>query len=340
MDAHNVFSQLLQELRFSNLHFILTETPYSAQIMLRKRFLKGSEGTAAPTSLQRPLKQECDEFNAQNNLLKSENAQLQVEMQVLQDSVKSMKETIVILENKTAKAEDSAMKLFEDKNHETIHIKNTLKNLQSDFESAKKELNMKNKTIKEKNNEIYKLDQKCENLSDNVKKLKLEMSRVKQENKKLIKQKPAKSKTYQHSSTATIPIEVKNGSPSTTYPKEITSSLSSLSSHSSIKFDSKTCTHSPQCTLREPTAPPEGPPTLDHFRLSQLINSMEDMSNNNMDDNTMKESSMEDNNMKDNSMRNNNMEEDINIRNNNREDSIQEMIRFVKEITKNVEKII
>ena len=111
------------------------------------------------------------------------------------------------------------------------------------------------------------------------------MSRAKQENKKLIKQKSASTKTV-------------------------------------------------------PKPPPEGPSTLDHFRLSQLIDSMEDMSNNNMDDNTIKESSMEDSNMKDNSMRNNNMEEDINIRNNNREDSIQEMIRFVKEITKNVEKII
>ena len=54
---------------------------------------------------------------------------------------------------------------------------------------------MKNKIKKEKNNEIYKLDQKCENLSDNIKKLKLEMSRVKQENKKLIKQKSASTKT-------------------------------------------------------------------------------------------------------------------------------------------------
>ena len=83
------------------------------------------------------------------------------------------------------------------------------------------------------------------------------MSRVKQENKKLIKQKPAKSKTSQHASTTTIPIEVKNDSPSTTYLKEITSSLSSSPSLSPIKFDSKTCTHSPQCTLRVPTPPPK-----------------------------------------------------------------------------------
>ena len=44
---------------------------------------------------------------------------------------------VTILENKTAKAEDYAMKLFEEKNHETIDLK-------------------------EKNNEIHKLDQKCE----------------------------------------------------------------------------------------------------------------------------------------------------------------------------------
>ena len=55
-----------------------------------------------------------------------------------------------------------------------------------------------------------------------------------------------------------------------------------------------------------------------------------------MEDNTMKRNSMEDNNMQDTSMRNNNNmeEEDISIGNNNWGDSIQEMIRFVKEITR------
>ena len=42
ISAHEACHHLLHQLRLSNLHFVISETPYSAQIMLRKRFFEGN----------------------------------------------------------------------------------------------------------------------------------------------------------------------------------------------------------------------------------------------------------------------------------------------------------
>ena len=44
--ATAVCQLILNQLRSSNLNFIVSETPYSAQIMLRKRFVKEASGPA------------------------------------------------------------------------------------------------------------------------------------------------------------------------------------------------------------------------------------------------------------------------------------------------------
>jgi len=46
MTAHEMFQQLVQKLYSSHLHFHLTETPFSAQILVRKKFLKDGTSTA------------------------------------------------------------------------------------------------------------------------------------------------------------------------------------------------------------------------------------------------------------------------------------------------------
>ena len=40
VSAQDVCHQLMYELRMSNLHFTLSQTPYSVQIVIRKHFLK------------------------------------------------------------------------------------------------------------------------------------------------------------------------------------------------------------------------------------------------------------------------------------------------------------
>ena len=81
-----------------------------------------------------------------------------------------MKETIQILEQKITKIEAAALKSFEDRSLEMLNLKNALKNLKIELEISKKEITSKSKIIKEKEKENYKLDQKNENLEENVRK--------------------------------------------------------------------------------------------------------------------------------------------------------------------------
>ena len=46
--AQDVCHQLLNHLRLSNLNFLVSETPFSAQIFLRKRFVKEATGPSWP----------------------------------------------------------------------------------------------------------------------------------------------------------------------------------------------------------------------------------------------------------------------------------------------------
>ena len=101
VSAHEVYQDLVQKLRHSHLHFVLSETPYSAQILLRKRFLKEAKGPAglrqSPSSYQG-----FQQVEDQNNQLKNENENLLKRNQELNSVNNSYKETIEILEQTQA----------------------------------------------------------------------------------------------------------------------------------------------------------------------------------------------------------------------------------------------
>ena len=167
ISAHDVCHQLLYQLRLSNLHFALSETPHSVQIMLRKRFLKDSNGPATKTSEHFSL-QDYENLKHQNSLLISENKEFKEQIEELQVLTTSSKETVDILEEKISKVEASALKSFEARNIETSTLKSNLKNLKIELETSKRDLNARNKTIKEKEKENNKLDQKNKNLAENI----------------------------------------------------------------------------------------------------------------------------------------------------------------------------
>ena len=104
-----------------------------------------------------------------------------------------MDSAINVLEDKLSKSEASATKSFKDKNDDLITLKTVLKNRNQEIDSLKKEINLKGKVIKEKEKEIYRLDQKSENLGDSVKQLKCEVKDLKSVNKKLVKGRANKS---------------------------------------------------------------------------------------------------------------------------------------------------
>ena len=91
ISAHHVSQQLLNQVRLSNLNFKISETPYSAEIILRKRFVKEASGPAAfQVPLSIPVKQElCDDLKYKIAFLVNENSNLKNQIKELDSAYKS-----------------------------------------------------------------------------------------------------------------------------------------------------------------------------------------------------------------------------------------------------------
>jgi chromosome segregation ATPase len=215
VSAQNVCQQLLEQLRFSNLNFMISETPYSAKIFLRKRFLKNANGPAfriQPNSSSTP--EFLDQILEQTKIL-DENSNLKTKIKELGAANKTANVTIPLLEEKLAKAEASALKCFKEKSEEILTLKSDVKNKTHEIENSRKDLSIKVKEAKEKEKEIYRLDQKCENLEDTVKRSKSTVSDLKSENKSLLKdKKPDKKKLYKFTlQFAKLQIQIEERNP-------------------------------------------------------------------------------------------------------------------------------
>ena len=104
ISPQDVCHQLLYELRMSNLHYALSETPHSVQIVTRKRFLKDKTGPAKPPSHFFYQDQELQRVDSRNILLKAEISDLKENIVDLEAQCKSCHETVKILEEKIAPA--------------------------------------------------------------------------------------------------------------------------------------------------------------------------------------------------------------------------------------------
>ena len=95
ISAHQTCHQILDQLKVSQLNFKITETPYSAHVIVRKRFIKDSEGPHHnfPTSFP----------SVQIEGLQSRNDELERENLSLSDTLKTYEDTIRLLEGKLDK---------------------------------------------------------------------------------------------------------------------------------------------------------------------------------------------------------------------------------------------
>ena len=143
------FQQLVMKLYQSQLNFHLTETPYSAQIIIRKSFLKDKTGPSpwfSPTSVQN---EEVDSLHTQ--------------VIDLQKTVESSNRMIEILESKIAQAETEALKTLEIKATEISVWKSSHKKSEDVVKSLKKDLDEKHKDVKGKEKATKRLELKCDN---------------------------------------------------------------------------------------------------------------------------------------------------------------------------------
>ena len=158
MVAKRTFDDLLAQIQASNLNFHLQLSPFSASISLKKSFIKDKFGnTLLPSHASAPSDAAYQLLKQEHSLLLDDNDQLRQETQEFQTTHEALKETINILEQKVAHVEASALKAFEERNIDINSLKKSVKT--AILENEWKGLQAKNKLIKEKDKEIYKLEQ-------------------------------------------------------------------------------------------------------------------------------------------------------------------------------------
>ena len=257
MLANNAFDKIMELIKTSNLNFQMRLSPFSASISLKKSFIRDKFGNIlVPTNVNAASQKE---FNIQheNNELEHKNEQLNQKILDIENLVASKSQTVQILEAKIANAEASTVKTINEKNEEATILKKALKNANLEISKLKNEMKGTNKLLKEKDKQVYKLDQKCENLEANMKRAKEELNSIKSNFKKIQKKQkplaesPSKNSTKIDSSNNNLVIE-----PSLVSPVKVVPDSRSESSSTSF---SNFCEHAPQCTIRQPRPPP--PPT-------------------------------------------------------------------------------
>ena len=108
-----VSQQVLNLLRHSNLNFKIVETPYTAEILLRKKFVKEASGPAAFELFSNVLvNQEFREQNIENqkDFMLNENSNLKNRIEELKSLNKKSDDTIAVLNEKLSKAEANSQK--------------------------------------------------------------------------------------------------------------------------------------------------------------------------------------------------------------------------------------
>ena len=246
--ATAVCQLLLNQLRSSNLNFIVSETPYSAQIMLRKRFVKEASG---PAWAKAPM----DQYETPNNIVDDQSELIKN----LEHNNQSLSETNSLLENKLAMAEASAYKTFNEKADEIAILKKNIKTRESEINALRTDFNQEKKTMKEKEKECFRLDQKCDNLLDNIKKLKNDMADLKGENKKLLKENRRNDKSKKNLTASTEPLCDFSPSSSIIPIQTISSTPQPISYFKSSFLDNNSNSSPSLCNIKTLTMKPDSP---------------------------------------------------------------------------------
>ena len=148
--AQSVCQQLLSQLKLSNLNYVVTETPYSAQINIRKRFLKElSEANPAFFSSDMNLKK-----------LTEENMALKAEIECVTTARNVEKDKVKALEGKIDGIKAEALKGHEKAKDESFTLKSVIKKLNTDLDHHKYDLNQTSKNLKLKAKEVKKYEVK------------------------------------------------------------------------------------------------------------------------------------------------------------------------------------
>ena len=193
--TQNTCENLVNQVKNSNLNFLIfSETPYSVNICIKKRFIKEFSSSNFPAH---------QEINAlSNNSVKSnlidENKMLKLQIERLKAEKESNKEVIEMLEGKMEKAESEvythftetkkAKEALEKVTEDASVLKNVINNLNKEASKNKNEITQFSKVIKAKNKEIYNLECKALNQQDTITNIKEKIKELKKEKTQIEKE--------------------------------------------------------------------------------------------------------------------------------------------------------
>ena len=193
-------NHLLHTLRESNLHFIVSESPYSVQICVRKKFMNNP--TKLPSSPSLPVEKG---FEKRIDDLENEKACLSDILERANESINNLKIKNEILLNKIENLEKETSNFYEDKKenvkkfeNESAMYKNKVKSLENcllakdkKIQESKKSLDTAQDTIAELKAELSRLDSVQQKLDVGEY---AEKDNVKDENKNLVESLPEEPK--------------------------------------------------------------------------------------------------------------------------------------------------
>ena len=88
--AHEVCHRILDQLKSSQLNFKITETPFSAEVIVRKRFIKNPEILHQSFVNPPPSDQISDDLESRNHFLQNENLSLSENLKVREDTIRRL----------------------------------------------------------------------------------------------------------------------------------------------------------------------------------------------------------------------------------------------------------
>jgi myosin heavy subunit len=165
--------KILTEIRTSNLHFMVQESPYSVYLTLRKKFTQ-----SVPQVLKSMITSD------ENNSLKTKLTEALRELAEAKDNIEVLESKLVSSETELFRESNSFEMQREKLRDENKLLKESISKSHSEESKQNRAFNDVSKTIKVKEKEIYNLQNRLENFSDTNKKLKENLSELKKEKKK------------------------------------------------------------------------------------------------------------------------------------------------------------
>ena len=169
-------NEVLDALRNSSLNYLVSESPYSIQICVRKRFLKDAPRQKPSND---PLSSTIESLKNKCETLANENATLVEALEEADNALQSSKSTNNILHNKMDRAENELFENLTEKKDIEIKAKETRKKLNDEISELQSKVQAVAKGNKSKDKDIHDLSKNLNAARDTIKNLKEEKSSLK-----------------------------------------------------------------------------------------------------------------------------------------------------------------